>query len=128
MKEFHRQREYLEARFFDLASQSGKPRGLQWVRCDFEDGVAYARDRRTGNLIALVGVTIGFVPIEGGGMEDVPAAHDLRAATALFEYSEGRWTTQGRAVFNLNPIEAIGYYQHYLELVARQTPVRTPSL
>ncbi len=35
-------REHLEAKFMQLASQSGKPRGLEWVRCDFEDDVIYA--------------------------------------------------------------------------------------
>ena len=31
---FLRQRETLEAKFFELASHSGKPRGLRLVRCD----------------------------------------------------------------------------------------------
>ena len=121
MKGFHRQREYLEAKFFDLASRSGKPRGLAWARCDFDNAVAYARDRQTGKLTALVGVTIGFTAKEGGDMEDVAAVSDLRAATAVFEFSEGRWTTRGRAIFNLNPFETIDYYQQFLEIVAKET-------
>src|SRR6202044_3294251 len=36
-RDFHVQREHLEAHFVKLASSSGKPRGLDWVRCDFED-------------------------------------------------------------------------------------------
>ena len=44
-QDFHRQRERLEAKFFQLAGQSGKPRGLEWTNCDFEDDVVYARDR-----------------------------------------------------------------------------------
>src|SRR5437660_1196856 len=65
-KLFHLQREHLEFRFFILASQSGKPRGLEWVDCDFEDDVSFARDRTSGRLRALVGVTIRFRAIEGG--------------------------------------------------------------
>src|SRR5438128_712840 len=67
-KLFHLQRERLEFRFFSLASHSGKPRGLEWVDCDFDDGVSLARDRHTGRLRAFVGVTIRFRAIAGGGM------------------------------------------------------------
>jgi len=121
MKDFHCRREYLEAKFFDLAARSGKPRGLKWVRCDFEDDVAYARDRQSGSLTALVAVTIGFSATEGGGMEHVEAVGNLRAATAVFELSGGRWTTHGRTVFNLNPTETIDYYGRYLERVPQAT-------
>src|SRR5262245_30418640 len=76
-KLFHLQRERLEFRFFVLASHSGKPRGLEWVDCDFEDDVSFARDRHNGRLRAYVGVAVRFRPIEGGGMEDNPNAYDL---------------------------------------------------
>ena len=119
-RDFHRQREHLEARFLRLAAQSGKPRGLEWVRCDFEDDVTYARHRRSGELSAFVGVTIGFEAVEGGGMEDVEAVGNLRAATAVFRIERGAWATDGRALFNLNPAEAIAYYQDTLELVGQE--------
>ena len=119
MRDFHHQREYLEAKFVELCAASGKPRGLAWETCDFEDDVAYARHRQSGDLSALVGVTISFSAIEGGGMEDVEAVGDLRAATAVFNLRDGRWTTAGRAIFNLNPTEAISHYRENLEMVAR---------
>ena len=83
-KEFHRQRERLEARFMQLAGASGKPRGLEWVGCDFDNDVIYARDRKSGEISAFVGVTISFEAVIGGGMEDVEAVSNLRAATAVF--------------------------------------------
>jgi hypothetical protein len=120
-REFHLRREQLEAKFLDQASESGKPRGLRWIDCDFENDVTYARDKRSGQLSAFVGVTISFEAIEGGGMEDVEAVSNLRAATAVFGFDEKRqWYTQGRAIFNLNPAEAIQYYQANLELVAQE--------
>jgi len=119
-KDFHRHREHLEARFQRLASQSGKPRGLEWVRCDFENDVVYARHRRSGEISAFVGVTIGFEAIEGGGMEEVEAVANLRAATAVFRVERGTWLTDGRALFNLNPAEAVAYYQENLELVGQE--------
>lgn len=119
-KDFHRQREHLEARFLRLAGQSGKPRGLEWVRADFDDDVTYARHRRSGELSAFVAVTIGFEAVEGGGMEEVEAVGNLRAATAVFHIERGAWATEGRALFNLNPTEAIAYYQDNLELVGQE--------
>jgi hypothetical protein len=119
-RDFHRQREHLEARFVQLAGQSGKPRGLEWVRCDFDDDVIYARNRRSGELSAFVAVTIGFEAIDGGGMEDVEAVGNLRAATAVFHVKKGTWATEGRALFNLNPSEAIAYYHDNLELVGQE--------
>lgn len=115
--DFHRQREHLEAKFLQLAGESGKPRGLTWTACDFDDQVAYVRDKRTGRLSALVGVTVSFSAIEGGGMEDVEAVGNLRAATAVFHLENGRWITEGRTIFNLSPAEAVQYYGKSLERV-----------
>ena len=121
--EFHIQRERLEAKFFELAAASGKPRGLRWTDCSFDNEVTYARHRQTGELCAFVAVTIAFEAIEGGPMEDVEAVGNLRAATAVFRLDRGRWQTDGRAIFNLNPAEAIAYYQENLVLV-EQEPAR----
>jgi hypothetical protein len=116
-RSFHQRREWLEARFMTLASRSGKPRGLAWVDCDFEDAVSFARDRASGQLRALVGVTIRFRAIEGGGMEDNPNVANLRAATSVFHLNGETWETDGRTLFNLNPSEAIRHFQHELDLV-----------
>ena len=115
---FHRQREHLEAKFLQLASESGKPRGLRWVNCDFRDEISLARDCESGALTALVGVTISFEAMEGGGMEDVEAVSNLRAATAVFQYDKGQWSTQGRAIMNLEPLEAIAHFRGKLAPIA----------
>lgn len=116
-KLFHLRREWLEARFFSLASGSGMPRGLEWVDCEFADDVSFARDRHSGGLRALVGVTIRFRAVEGGGMEDNPNVGNLREASAVFLLDGTEWTTKGRVVFNLNPVQAIAHYRQELELV-----------
>jgi hypothetical protein len=116
-KLFHLRREWLEARFFTLAANSGKPRGLEWVDCEFDDDVSFARDRNTGQLRALVGVTIRFRAVEGGGMEDNPNVGNLRAASAVFHLDADEWGTDGRVVFNLSPVQAIAHYRQELELV-----------
>lgn len=116
-KLFHLRREWLEARFFTLAATSGKPRGLEWVDCDFENPVSFARDRHTGRLRALVGVTIRFRAIDGGGMEDNPNVTNLRAASAIFLLDGEDWSTDGRILFNLNPLQAIEHFRKELEVV-----------
>ena len=72
-REFAQDRKQLESKFFQEASRSGKPRGLAWKQCAFQDAVLLGRDRANGEIVGLVGVTIGFEAIEGGGMEDVEA-------------------------------------------------------
>src|SRR3712207_5028061 len=57
---FNLQRERLELQFLTAAAASGKPRGLVWQGCEWADDVEFAREKRTGQLAALVGVTIRF--------------------------------------------------------------------
>jgi hypothetical protein len=118
LREFVRNRPALESEFFGKASSSGKPRGLAWKSCAFQDGVLLARDRANGELVGLVGVTIGFEAIEGGGMEDVEAVENLRAATAVFGWTGHEWTTGGRVVFNLEPREVLERYRGNLDVIA----------
>jgi hypothetical protein len=115
LRDFVRDRESLESAFFRAAAASGKPRGLAWKNCSFQQGVTLARDRANGDLVGLVGVTIGFEAVAGGGMEEVEAVGNLRAGTAVFSYNGGQWTTQGRAVFNLEPREVIERYRDNLD-------------
>ncbi|PHR94811.1 MAG: hypothetical protein COA78_31480 [Blastopirellula sp.] len=114
---FKLRREWLEADFVNLASNFGKPRGLAWKDCDFGSNVEYARDPESGELCAFVEVTISFEAIEGEGMEDVEAVGNLRAATAVFHLNDDAWMTKGRAIFNLNPLQAIEHYNLQLETV-----------
>lgn len=104
---FRLRREMLEARFFDLASAQGKPRGLKWLDCDWENPVTFARDKQSGLLTAFVAVNIRFEAIEGGEMEDVAAVGTVRDAAAVFHYRHGVWGTGGRALFNMNPQDAL---------------------
>jgi hypothetical protein len=104
---FRLRREMLEARFFDLASAQGKPRGLKWIDCDWQSPVSFARDKQSGLLTAFVAVNVRFEAIEGGDMEDVAAVGTIRDAAAVFHYRQGMWGTGGRALFNMNPQDAL---------------------
>lgn len=115
---FKLQRERLEAQFFKAASATGKPRGLRWKDCQWDNGVEFVREKKTGQIAALVGVTISFEAIEGGDMEGVAAVGNLRNASAVFFLQRGHWLTVGKAVFNMNPDEAIHHFRQQYERVA----------
>jgi len=112
---FQQQRERLELLFIQAAAASGKPRGLRWKNIDWESSIEFARERASGRLAALVGVTIQFEAVEGGDMEGLPAVGNLRNASAVFFFHGGRWHTTGRTVFNLNPDEALAHFQNQYE-------------
>jgi hypothetical protein len=108
--EFTRQRPQLERQFFEAAAASGKPRGLRWKAVEWGPAVEFARERATGQLAALAGITIQFEAVEGGDMEGLPAVGNLRNASAVFFYHAGQWHTTGKTVFNLNPDEALAHF------------------
>ena len=112
---FESQREALSRKFLEVASLSGKPRGLRWLAVDFGDQVRYARDRQTGLLAAFVGVNIRFEAIPGGAMEGVAAVGNIRDGAALFHYEQGGWGTGGKTLFNVNPDEALVRFQGQFE-------------
>jgi hypothetical protein len=118
LKQFARNRQALESDFVRAAEATGKPRGLAWKECGFQGDFLLARDRANGHFVALVGVTISFEAIEGGGMEDVEAVGNLRAATAVFDWNGREWSTKGRAVFNLEPREVLDRYRDSLDPVS----------
>ncbi|HEV3146490.1 MAG TPA: hypothetical protein VGZ47_21565 [Gemmataceae bacterium] len=119
---FHLQRERLEQMFFQAAASSGKPRGLRWRQCEFGPTLELARDKHSGELIGLVPVTISFEAIAGSDMEGVAAVGNLRSASAVFVFRKGQWVTNGRAVMNLNPVEAIQHFHKHYEGIHEHVP------
>ena len=121
VESFRMQREQLEAKFFDIASRLGKPRGLRWLECEWLDRVAFGRDLQNGMLTAFVSVNLSFEAVEGGDMEDVDAVGMMRDAAALFHFQGGTWGTGGRALFNMNPQDALARLQD------QYSPIEIPS-
>jgi hypothetical protein len=113
---FREQRGRLQDEFFAAASASGKPRGLRWLALDWtvqgvEPEPLLARERGGGPFVALLPITIRFEAIPGSDMEGLPAVGNLRVATAVFFWHRGRWQTSGRALFNLQPTEALQHFR-----------------
>jgi hypothetical protein len=112
---FKLQRQRLEGEFLRAAAATGKPRGLLWQEIQWSEAVEFVRDRRSGQIAALVAVTIRFEAVVGGDMEDVPAVNDLKNASAVFFFLRGQWHTVGKAIFNKNPDEAVLHFQSQYE-------------
>jgi hypothetical protein len=115
IRSFRLERELLEAQFFRQAASLGKPRDLRWAECDWLDTVTFGRDVKTGMLTAFAGINIRFEAVEGGDMEGVEAVGMVRDATALFHYHRGHWGTGGRALFNINPSDALEHFRGQIE-------------
>ena len=75
--------------------------------------------RRT--FLRGLGVTVAFEVIEGGDMEGVEAVGNLRNASAVFFYQDGKWQTGGRVLFNLNPDEVVERFSMGYERIDKMT-------
>jgi len=114
---FHIQREWLEAKFISRATAHMGPDACHWTDCMFADDVAYVRSRSTGELSALVAVTIATEEDDVGPRGSADAIGNLQAGTAVFRFDGKHWVTDGRTILNLNPNEAIQYFHRDLEIV-----------
>ncbi len=114
MLQFPDFRDALQSQFLAAARATGKPRGLHWKNCELHENPRFAYDRTSGELYALISITVSFEAIAGGDMQDVEAVDNLRSATAIFFHRNGNWTTDGRVVFNLEPAQTLEHYQKSL--------------
>ena len=117
---FHRQRERLEAKFIQLAAANAKADAPRWTECDFDDSVAYVRNRSTGELSAFVAVTVAMESLENAAHSASDLLSNLHAGTAVFRFDRDHWVTDGRAILNLSPSEAIRFYQNDIEVVGQE--------
>ena len=117
-RSFHWQRERLEIKFIQLAWDNAGCDGPRWADCEFDDDVSYVRSRNTRELSAFVRVTIA---LEAG---EFPLHHDplqrQRWGTAIFRFDRNHWETDGRAILDLSPAEAIRFYRDDLEVVGEE--------
>lgn len=126
-RDFHRHREHLEAKFVQVVQVKAKRSTLGWADCEFDDDVAYVRNRSTGELTAFVAVTVATDNVEGRSAGATDAVGNLRVGTAIFRFDRDRWETDGRAILNLTPCEVIRFYRRDLEMVAEEAKDRGVS-
>jgi len=120
-RRFHTERERLEAKFLRLAAAHAPQDSARWSECNFADDVVYVRDRTTGRLSALVEVTLGEEMFSSEGQGATDAVGNLLVGTAIFRFDHGHWETDGRAILNLNPVEAVKRFRDSLEPISAET-------
>jgi hypothetical protein len=103
---FHRQREWLEARFVAALGQIDAAEGQRWDDARWHDEVLWARDRQTRCFLGLVCVNLESNPF------DSP-----RHATAVFEYRKRRWHAEGKRLNEIRPDEAVGRNRRFEPVV-----------
>ncbi len=119
-RDFHRQRERLEAKFVCLAASESPGDAGAWDHCQFDDEVAYVRNRSTGELAAFAAFSLGIDTFDVRPRASYDLLGNMRAGTAVFRFDGRRWDTDGRAILNLSPFEAIRFYQDDLEMVGQE--------
>ncbi|WP_020468588.1 hypothetical protein [Zavarzinella formosa] len=107
---FRLQRERLAEMFLLAANQSGKPRGLRWAEGTMTGELVLVRDRRTRKFTGLVAMDIRLDPLPDGDMEECEASKIPRTITAVFHFRAGEWLTEGRAIFNMSPDQAMSNF------------------
>jgi hypothetical protein len=120
-REFHAQRERLEAKFVRMAVARAKLAYPRWEDCEFADDVSYVRHRTTGELSAFVAVSVTVeenpecIDFHGGD-----AIGKMQLGTAVFRFDRNHWETDGRTILNLNPAEAIRYFRRDWKIIGQE--------
>lgn len=116
-RSFHFEREWLEARFVQRAIANSQPESPRWAECTFDDDVAYVRNRSTGELSALVAVSISADRSDSVVLHKADAIGNLQAGTAVFRFDGHHRATDGRAILNLSPRETIRHFRNDIEMI-----------
>ncbi len=116
-RQFHLCRERLEAKFIQLAERRNLADSVHWEDAEFGDEVAFVRHRTSGELSAFVPLTVGMSDYDLSLVEASDLIGNLRVATVVFRFDGKHWDTDGRAMLNLKPDEAIRLYHRELEVV-----------
>jgi len=124
-RDFHLQRERLEVKFMILGMVEDRGAEDRWSDCRFDDDVAYARNRDSGELSALVAVTLHLDEPFDPLMIENELGDSSCEATAVFRFDGRHWDTEGRAIFNLTPTEAIHFFERDLEMVGQELAHRS---
>jgi hypothetical protein len=119
-RRFHVQREWLEAKFIQLAGAHAAPDAPRWTDCTFADDVSYVQNRATGELSAFVAVTISSEEVGRSSNGASEAVGNLQAGTAVFRFDRDHWETDGKAILNLNPTEAARHYGEEFEIIGEE--------
>jgi hypothetical protein len=114
---FRLQEERLADLFLNAARETGKPRGLLWSECNFTGEIVLAKEKESQQIHALVPIQIQFQAAPESDMMENPNVEHPRVGCAVFVFDSGEWQTQGKAIFNLDPMQALECYAKNYDLM-----------
>ncbi len=97
----------LEEELLAAGQSRGKPRHLQWARCQILGTPWLVRDRQRRCVVAVAAVEVAFEPLAGTDMADWPAARLPRYGTATFVLRRGQWDIHEPIRLNLSPQQLV---------------------
>jgi len=113
---FHRERERLEARLIKQIAVPVVTGEMEWLDCDFEDEVTFLRDRRSGEYVAVVMITLG--PETSWAIDSEQESRGR--GVAVFRFGKNRWISDPKVYMNLTPEEMVRAFSDRMELVRRE--------
>ncbi|MGB9688917.1 hypothetical protein [Thermogutta sp.] len=115
-REFHRQRESLEAKLVRQIAVPVVAGELEWVDCEFDDEVLYLRERGGQRFAAVVLVTLGTES------EWLPATEESqRCGVAIFRFDKDHWTVDPKVYMNLTPEDVVRQFSGTMEVCFRES-------
>ncbi|MBC7351380.1 MAG: hypothetical protein H5U08_03395 [Thermogutta sp.] len=118
-RQFHRQRESLEARLVRQIAVPVVAGELEWVDCEFDDEVLYLRERGGHRLAAVVLVTLGT------DSDWLPASEESqRCGVAIFRFDKDHWTVDPKVYMNLTPEDVVRQFSGTMEVLYRESTRR----
>ncbi|MGQ9503845.1 MAG: hypothetical protein ACUVQG_02465 [Thermogutta sp.] len=114
---FHRERERLEARLVKQIAVPVVTGEMEWLDCEFDNQVTFLRDRRTGGLVALVGVMLGPETSWTVELDEQSRGYGV----AIFRFDNNHWRAEPKIHMNATPDDIIRGFSKAMEVVRRDT-------
>jgi len=112
---FHRERERLEARLIKQIAVPVVTGEMEWLDCDFEDEVTFLRDRRSGEYVAVVMITLG--PETSWAIDSDQESGTRRGRVSVWQEP---LDIRSKVYMNLTPEEMVRAFSDRMELVRRE--------
>lgn len=119
-RQFHRQRERLEAKLVRQIAVPVVAGEVEWADCEFDDEVLFLRERRGGRLAAVVLVTLGT---ESAWLPPTEP-ESRRCGVAVFRFDKHGWTADPKVYMNLTPEDVVREFSGTMEVLCRDTTRR----
>lgn len=119
-KQFHKQRERLEAKLVRQIAVPAVAGELEWMDCEFDDEILFLREKKGRGLAAVVAVTLGT---ESEWL--TPASEEpYRCGVAIFRFQNEKWDVDPKIYMNLGLDDVVRELSRTMEVLCRERSPR----